>query len=77
LLCNCYPENVENGSFTIHGKKVEYDERLSFEIDEPDCTWVETETIPASWKCEKIYRLRLKAPLAQGVETTFTLKINR
>jgi len=76
LLCNCYPENIEKGSFTIHGKKVEFDESLALEIDEPDCTWVETKTIPASWDCEKLYRVKLTAPLAAGNERIFTLKIN-
>ena len=76
LLCNAEPENIEKGSFTIHGKKVEFDKRLSFETDSPDCTWVETQNIPASWNCEKIYRIRLTAPLGAGVESTFDLKIN-
>ena len=76
LLCNCYPENIQKGSFTIHGKKVEFDERLSLEIDSPDCTWVETCTIPESWDCETIYRLRLKADLTAGTELTVALKIN-
>jgi hypothetical protein len=68
--------DIEKGSFTIHGKKVEFDERLSLATDSPDCTWIETKTIPESWNCEKIYRIRLTAPLSAGVESTFALHIS-
>ena len=75
LLCNCKPESIEKGSFTIHGKKVCFDERLSLDIDQPDCTWVETQTIPASWGCESLYRIKLSAPLASDEKYTYTLEI--
>ena len=77
LLCNCMPENIEKGSFTIHGKTVRFDERLSLEVDKPDCTWVETENIPASWDCETLYRLRLSAPLSAKTKYIYTLEVCR
>lgn len=75
LLCNTKPENIEKGSFTIHGKTVKFDERLSLEIDEPDCTWVETKTIPASWNCETLYRIKLSAPLASDEKCIYALEV--
>ena len=77
LLCNCKPENVEKGSFTIHGKTVRFDERLSFDVDSPDCTWVETETIPASWNCEALYRIKLTAPLKANEIYAYTMEVCR
>jgi hypothetical protein len=77
LLCNCKPENIEKGSFTIHGKLVTFDEGLTLEIDEPDCTWPETKNVPASWDCEMLYRIRLSAPLKAGVKQIFTLEVCR
>ena len=77
LLCNCMPENIGKGSFTIHGKTIKFDERLSLEVDEPDCTWVETENIPASWDCETLYRLRLSAPLSADTRYIYTLEVCR
>lgn len=75
LLCNTEPQNIEKGSFTIHGKKVNFDESLTMEIDSPDCTWVETQTIPASWNCERLYRIKLSAPLKEGVNQRYTLEV--
>ena len=77
LLCNCKPENIEKGSFTIHGKLVTFDEGLTLEIDEPDCTWPETQNVPASWDCDKLYRIRLTAPLEAGKKQSFTLEVCR
>ena len=75
LLCNVKPENIEKGSFTIHGKKVNFDESLTMDIDSPDCTWVETQTIPTSWECEQLYRIRLSAPLAANEKKSFKLEV--
>ena len=75
LLCNCKPENIEKGSFTIHGKTVKFDERLSFDMDSPDCTWVETKTIPSSWDCEAIYRIKLTAALKADETNTYILEV--
>ena len=77
LLCNCKPENIEKGSFTIHGKLVTFDESLTLEIDEPDCTWPETKNVPASWDCETIYRIKLKTPLKAGEKKTCSLAVYR
>ncbi len=75
LLCNAEPQNIEKGSFTIHGKTVNFDERLTLTVDFPDCTWVETKTIPASWNCEKVCRIKLTAPLAAGAKQTYILEV--
>ena len=75
LLCNVKPENIEKGSFTIHGKKVNFDESLTMEIDSPDCTWVETQTIPASWECEQLYRIKLSAPLTANEKQSFKIEV--
>ena len=77
LLCNTEPQNVEKGSFTIHGKKVNFDESLTLAVDSPDCTWVETQTIPASWECEQLYRIRLTAPLKEGVKQSYKIEVNK
>ena len=77
LLCNCKPENIEKGSFTIHGKLVTFDESLTLEIDEPDCTWVETKTVPASWDCKTIYRVKLKAPLKADEKKSYKIEVCR
>ena len=75
LLCNVKPENIEKGSFTVHGKKVNFDESLTLDIDSPDCTWVETQTIPASWECEQLYRIKLSAPLKAGVKQSYKIEV--
>ena len=75
LLCNVKPENIEKGSFTIHGKKVNFDESLTMDIDSPDCTWVETQTIPTSWECEQLYRIKLSAPLKAGVKQSYKIEV--
>ena len=75
LLCNCKPENVEKGSFTIHGKTVRFDERLSFDVDSPDCTWVETKTIPESWDCETLYRVKLTGALKADETYTYAIEV--
>ena len=75
LLCNVKPENIEKGSFTIHGKKINFDESLTMDIDSPDCTWVETQTIPTSWECEQLYRIKLSAPLVANEKKRFKLEV--
>ena len=77
LLCNCEPEIVGEGCFTLHGKLVNYDPSLTLEIDSPDCSWVETEKIPGSWNCDKLYRVRLTAPLKANEPRVFTLTVNK
>lgn len=77
LLCNTKPENIEKGSFTIHGKKVNFDERLALEIDSPDCSWVEAKKIPSSWNCDQLYRIKLSATLAENEKQTYVLEVCR
>jgi hypothetical protein len=77
LLCNAEPEAVGAGSFEIHGKTVNYDPSLILEIDSPDCTWVETKTIPTSWNCENLYRIKLTAPLKEGVKQSYKIEVCR
>ncbi len=77
LLCNTEPENIEKGSFTIHGKTVQFDERLALSVDSPDCSWVETKKIPTSWDCEKLYRIKLSASLKANEASTFTLAVSK
>jgi len=77
LLCNAEPQNIEKGSFTIHSKTVNYDPSLTLEVDSPDCSWVEAQRIPGSWNCDKLYRIRLTAPLEAGKKQSFTLEVCR
>ena len=75
LLCNTEPKDIKKGSFTIHGKTVNFDESLTLTIDSPDCTWVETKTIPSSWNCEQLYRIKLTAPLSANEKKSFKLEV--
>ena len=68
---------VEAGVFTVHGKTVRYDPALTISVDIPDCTWPETESIPADWDCRRIYRIRLTAPLEARVERIFQMEVCR
>ncbi|MBO5280573.1 MAG: heparinase II/III family protein [Clostridia bacterium] len=77
LLCNAAPEIVGAGCFRIHGKLVNYDPSLTLEVDSPDCTWVEAQKIPGSWNCDKLYRIRLTAPLEAGKKQIYKLEIYR
>ena len=77
LLCNAEPQNIEKGSFTIHGKLVNYDPSLTLEVDSPDCSWVEAQKIPGSWNCDKLYRIKLTATLEAGKEQTYKLEVCR
>ena len=77
LLCNAEPQNIEKGSFTIHGKLVNYDPSLTLEVDSPDCTWVEAQKIPGSWNCDKLYRIKLTATLGAGKKQTYKLEVYR
>ncbi len=77
LLCNTKPEDIEKGSFTLHGKTVNFDDRLTLTYDTPDCTWPETKVIPEGWDCEQLYRIKLTAPLKANEMATFTLEVCR
>ncbi len=77
LLCNAEPEIVSAGCFKIHGKQVNYDPSLSLGIDSPDCTWPETQKIPASWDCDKLYRIKLSSALKANVTRRFDLTVSK
>lgn len=75
LLCACEPVPVGDGILTVHGKTVRYDPTLTLSVDSPDCSEPETAGIPGAWDCEKMYRLRLTAPLRQGEACVFQLEV--
>ncbi len=77
LLCNCQPVLAEAGVLTIHGKTVRYHPDLTVSVDIPDCTWPETGNIPATWDCERFYRIRLTAHLEAGKKHTFQMEACR
>ena len=62
---------------TIHGKTVRYDPALAVSVDIPDFTWPETASIPAGWDCERLYRIRLTAPLKAGEKHAFQIEVVR
>ena len=65
-LCNVEPLLVENGAFTVRGKRVEYDKSLNFSVDCPDVAMPETADMPVEWECEKLYRIKLSGTLQSG-----------
>ena len=75
LLCNTEPQNIEKGSFRIHGKLVNYDPSLTLEVDSPDCSWIEAQKIPGSWNCDKLYRIKLTATLEAGKKQIYKLEV--
>jgi hypothetical protein len=77
LLCNAQPILGEAGKLTIHGRTVCYDPTLALSVDIPDCTWPETASIPASWSSERLYRIRLTAPLKAGEKQVFRIEVVR
>ena len=62
-LLTTEPVFIEDGVFTVQGVKVEYDRSLIFSYDSPDVTMPETVDMPIEWDCEKLYRVKLSAPL--------------
>ena len=62
-LLTTEPVFIEDGVFTVQGVKVEYDRSLIFSYDSPDVTMPETVDMPIEWGCEKLYRVKLSAPL--------------
>ena len=75
LLCNTEPEIVGEGIFKIHGKQINYDPSLTLEVDSPDCSWIEAQKIPGSWNCDKLYRVKLTAPLEAGKKQIYKLAV--
>ena len=74
-LLNTKPEFIEDGIFTVHGVKIEYDKNLTFSVDSPDTKMPETLDIPIEWECEKLYRVKLSASLEanRGYEFKITV----
>jgi hypothetical protein len=77
LLCNTKPVLVEDGIFTVHGRRVEYDKSLSFSYDCPDMTMPETVDFVKEWDTEQLYRIKLKAALEAGKNCVFELKVSK
>ncbi len=75
LLCNCSPQLVEPGLFTVHGHPVHYDPRLTLTVDFPDLTRPETETLPRNWDCDSFTRINLSASLRSGECGCFRLAV--
>ena len=77
LLCNCEPVLVEDGVLTVHGKTVRYDPALRVAVDIPDCSEPETESIPRAWDTDRMYRIRMTAPLKAQATHRFVLEVCR
>ena len=77
LLCNTKPVLVEDGIFTVHGRRVGYDKSLSFSYDCPDMTMPETVDFVKEWDTEQLYRIKLKAALEAGKNYVFELKVSK
>ena len=76
-LLNTKPEFVEDGVFTVHGVRVEYDRTLDFSFDCPDVTMPETIDMPIEWETEKLYRVKLSCKLAPDAGRVFSMKISK
>ena len=77
LICTCEPKLLEPGKLLINGSVVEFDRSLEFGYDVPDCTWEETQSLPAQWGIDSFYRIRLKAYLKAGEQKSFKLVVNK
>lgn len=77
LLCNTMPVWIEDGVFTVHGRRVEYDKSLSFSYDCPDMTMPETVDFVSEWDCEQLYRVKLTAPLKANRVMEVSLKVKK
>ena len=74
-LLNTKPEFIEDGVFTVHGVRVEYDKSLAFSYDCPDVAMPETVDIAAEWETEGLYRVKLTAPLEANREYEFKIRV--
>ncbi len=77
LLCGCEPVPVGDGIMTVRGKTVLYDPSLTVSVDSPDCSEPETEGIPRAWNTDRMYRIRMTAPLKANETHRFTLAVCR
>lgn len=77
LLCNCEPVFTGLGQCMVHGKAVHYDPALTVAVDSPDCAESEVRNIPESWDCDRLYRIRMTAPLKAGETRVFRIEVCR
>ena len=76
-LLNTEPVFVEDGVFTVHGVRVEYDSSLSFSYDRPDVTMPETVDIPIEWETESLYRVKLTSKLEAGKSYEYKITVKK
>ena len=76
-LLNTKPELVEDGVFTVHGRRVEFDKRLSFAVDSPDTEMPETVAMPIEWECDKLYRVSLVGKLEANKQHKYNVTVTK
>lgn len=77
LICESYPQKLCEGSFTIRGREISYDQTLKFGVEEIPCDSVETRSLPTAWNTDKLWRVTLSTELAEAEkahEFTVTVK---
>jgi len=74
FICNEMPGVVDETHIRIHGRTVEFSDKLSYSVEEIDCTEPEVKKIPRAWDTDAIYRLNLTAKSSFKHET-FVLKV--
>ena len=76
LITRTKPQNVTDIGFEIENRSVIFDKSLCFNVEEIDCTAVETKRLPILWDTEKLWRITLSTPTLDGGKNhCFTLKI--
>jgi len=62
FICDSRPEQEpgEGSFFVLHGRRVDFDEGLSYTCEVLDKTLPETKIIPGLWDVEDLYRITLK-----------------
>lgn len=76
-LLNTEPKLIENGVFTVHERRIEFDKNLTFEVDSPDTEMPETVAMPIEWECEKLYRVKLSGKLGANTVHKYQIKISK
>ena len=73
LMTRKMPESVSAGEFVLEGRRVKFDNSLSYSCEAVMCDTPETVDIPKRWKCENIFRIKLSSkPIKTG---SFTLTV--
>ncbi len=76
LICDCVPECVGEGCFTVHGRTVHFDPSLGFSVASIDCSAPETRKIPEEWGVSTLYRVMLSSNrIPEGLEVEYKLTI--